>query len=136
MTTAESLRWPRPAERKMARAAFYAALRRFETASGDADLVVDDSSQPQSESLCTAASSSTALIGVDAIEPLDLWREVVQRGAPSYVRSNVWLTLGWAGRAIRCEDPKLFWFALSAALLLSSGWLYGGVRAVVERLAV
>jgi len=68
------------------------------------------------------------------IDAAQLWKEMVQNGAPQEVRANAWLTLAWARRCIRREEPRLFWAAVAAGGFVGSAWIYDLARSLAELL--
>jgi hypothetical protein len=134
-----SWRLPSGEQRRAARGAFSEMVRSFEAAIGlrptsdpapqAATPVAPAAQEPSSEG---AAASPTQ---AEFLDVMHAWREIVQNNAPQDVRSNAWLIVSWAVWCFRYEEPRLYWAAAIACLLVGSAWVYDAARAVAERVA-
>lgn len=134
-----SWRLPSNGKRRAARGVFEEMVRSFEATIG---LVPSPSPAPQAVVQVVAAGPESSSDGgsvppkqAEFRDVMQAWREMVQNNAPQEVRGNAWLVVSWAVWCFRYEEPRLFWAAAIACLLVTSAWVYDGARAVAERLA-
>jgi hypothetical protein len=134
-----SWRVPSSEQRRAARAAFSVMVRFFEAAIGvrppsDAEPQVAFPVSPAAQEPSSEAARASPM-QAEFLDVTQAWREIVQNNAPQEVRNNAWLMVSWAVWCFRYEEPRLYWAAAIACLLVGSAWVYDAARAVAERVA-
>lgn len=127
-----SMAWPSKQQRVLAARSFDEAVEAFEAAVESA-YAMHEADRTGDEQDWDRDAVEAACAPGPAIDVSRLWRDVVQNGAPQEIRANGWLTLAWARRCIRREEPRLYWVSVAAGLFVGSAWVFDLVRAIAER---